>query len=287
MNDELTSMPQTTNPYGLSLKFLHERPRQEAIGLLQDAGFRHIELTATEGHFGDWLADPEAARRDLDAAGLAVWSVHSPGASVNLGAIDEADRQRAVDAAIGCFAPARRVGAQVVVVHCNKPGQIFEPDDYDASLARTRKSLVQIAPAAKEAGIQMAVENMIPRPIRRPACDMQEVLGLIAGLGEHVGVCLDTGHNHVTGAAVHEQAMLAGEKLFTLHIHDNHGQMDRDEHLIPGEGTIDWPAFLAALDRIGFASPRTFEVVHRGGAETATTALHRLADIARQWSKHT
>jgi sugar phosphate isomerase/epimerase len=31
----------------------------------------------------------------------------------------------------------------------------------------------------------------------------------------------------------------------TTHIHDNHGE--RDEHLLPYEGTIDWNATLAAL----------------------------------------
>ena len=31
----------------------------------------------------------------------------------------------------------------------------------------------------------------------------------------------------------------------TTHLHDNHGE--RDEHLLPYEGTIDWNATLAAL----------------------------------------
>jgi sugar phosphate isomerase/epimerase len=35
------------------------------------------------------------------------------------------------------------------------------------------------------------------------------------------------------------------ERVVTAHIHDNHG--DKDEHLAPFEGTIDWPDALAAL----------------------------------------
>jgi sugar phosphate isomerase/epimerase len=33
--------------------------------------------------------------------------------------------------------------------------------------------------------------------------------------------------------------------VVTTHVHDNHGE--RDEHLLPYEGTIDWNGTLAAL----------------------------------------
>jgi sugar phosphate isomerase/epimerase len=35
------------------------------------------------------------------------------------------------------------------------------------------------------------------------------------------------------------------ERVATTHIHDNHGE--KDEHLLPYEGTIDWDASLAAI----------------------------------------
>jgi sugar phosphate isomerase/epimerase len=35
------------------------------------------------------------------------------------------------------------------------------------------------------------------------------------------------------------------ERVATTHIHDNHGE--KDEHLLPYEGTIDWDAALAAI----------------------------------------
>ena len=35
------------------------------------------------------------------------------------------------------------------------------------------------------------------------------------------------------------------DRIVTAHIHDNHG--DKDEHLLPYEGTIDWDAALEAF----------------------------------------
>jgi sugar phosphate isomerase/epimerase len=35
------------------------------------------------------------------------------------------------------------------------------------------------------------------------------------------------------------------DRLVTSHIHDNHGE--KDEHLLPYEGTIDWDAALGAF----------------------------------------
>jgi hypothetical protein len=39
---------------------------------------------------------------------------------------------------------------------------------------------------------------------------------------------------------------------------DNDGAGD-DQHIMPGLGTTDWPALLAALDNMNYAGPRTFE----------------------------
>jgi len=57
-------------------------------------------------------------------------------------------------------------------------------------------------------------------------------------------LCFDTGHAHIEeGVEVGFDAMR--ERVVTAHIHDNHGE--KDEHLLPYEGNIDWEAGLAAL----------------------------------------
>lgn len=63
----------------------------------------------------------------------------------------------------------------------------------------------------------------------------------------NVGVCLDLGHAHIT-PGVREAIVTLGKRIASVHIHDNHGV--RDEHLWPGEGTIDWPAAAEALKKL-------------------------------------
>ncbi len=54
-----------------------------------------------------------------------------------------------------------------------------------------------------------------------------------------------------------------GDRIASVHVHDNHGL--RDEHLWPGDGTIDWPAAAKALN--GFANPpaAVLEISYRLG----------------------
>ncbi len=70
------------------------------------------------------------------------------------------------------------------------------------------------------------------------------------GPPDNVGVCLDLGHAHITVGTAEAIATL-GNRIASVHVHDNHGE--KDEHLWPGDGTIDWPATVKALKAL--ASP--------------------------------
>jgi sugar phosphate isomerase/epimerase len=67
---------------------------------------------------------------------------------------------------------------------------------------------------------------------------------------QSVGVCLDLGHAHIS-SGVSDAVTALGKRIVSVHVHDNHGI--KDEHLWPGEGTIDWPA--AAKVLTGLAEP--------------------------------
>jgi sugar phosphate isomerase/epimerase len=59
-----------------------------------------------------------------------------------------------------------------------------------------------------------------------------------------VKLCFDTGHAHLDGG-VPEALEIVRDFVATTHIHDNRGE--RDDHLLPYEGTIDWSATLSSL----------------------------------------
>jgi sugar phosphate isomerase/epimerase len=97
----------------------------------------------------------------------------------------------------------------------------------------------------------------------------ENIAALIARLDSpRFGACFDIGHWRLF-ATVDLGAWLAAiaPALHVLHLHDNHGQFD--DHLVPGDGSIDFDEFNRQLAASG-AAPRTL-----------TFEPHRREDIAR------
>jgi sugar phosphate isomerase/epimerase len=65
------------------------------------------------------------------------------------------------------------------------------------------------------------------------------------------------------------------ERVVSTHIHDNHG--DKDEHLLPFEGTIDWDAALAGFAEALTELPFVFEIKAQPGAAGPTLGQIREA----------
>jgi sugar phosphate isomerase/epimerase len=78
----------------------------------------------------------------------------------------------------------------------------------------------------------------------------------------NVGVCLDLGHAHMTVGIAQAIATL-GAHTMSVHVHDNHGV--KDEHLWPGDGTIDWPAAVTALKALAAPPAVVLEIGHSLG----------------------
>jgi sugar phosphate isomerase/epimerase len=207
---------------------------------------------------------------------------HSPDNGWNNGTSDEAARLASMEAAASSFAAAAEVGAEIIICHPNSSSQSFTAEDYDVCRARSVESLSTLAGRAAKAGLKMAVENMPARELPRPGVRVAELLDMIAPLGDGVGICLDTGHSNASGLDAPDEARRAGRKLLCVHIQDNDGKGE-DQHLIPGEGTIDWDALVAVLDASSPGCARTFEIApeKHGMAET----LRLLAPLREKWEK--
>ena len=108
--------------------------------------------------------------------------------------------------------------------------------------------------------VGMAIENMNtlgkgPSPFS----NIDNLIELIDAINApDVGACLDTGHAHTSGYSPADCVRSLGSRLRATHINDNHAG-DRDEHIAPFMGTIDWPALVAALREIHYAHDFSFE----------------------------
>ena len=243
--------------YSVSTFLFEDRPRKETLAAIATSGFREVELAGQDGHLDSWQTEPRVLRRELEEAGLVARTVHSPSRGWDNGTPDDEARRISVDAAMASFSWAAEVGAEIVICHANGPNSEYTEAEWDANWARSRDALSRLAEGARAAGVRMAVENLPRRGLLRPSGRMTEVLAFIGGLGDHVGVCLDTGHSNANGLSAAEDARIAGDKLLCLHIQDNDG-LGQDQHLLPGQGTTDWAAFLDALTELRFSGPRTF-----------------------------
>ena len=265
---------------GTSLILTHHLPVAEGLAKVAAAGFRHVELPNGSSPIGLWWQDPVGIRKSLDAAGITAWTTHAPG--TNNGTPDETARRESVDAASSFLQPAAEVGVPVVVVHPNTPeGEDYTEDGFEASLARSVDSLTILAKRAKDAGVKLAVENLPMRHTPRPGGVIQDTLRIIDGLGDHVGICFDVGHSNANVDDPVDEIRVAGERIFCAHIQDNDG-LGEDQHLIPGEGTVNWPEVLSALDKYAPESVRNFEIAP--GELGPDGLLATLAALRKEWA---
>lgn len=115
---------------------------------------------------------------------------------------------------------------------------------------------------AQERGVLIALENIDGQ---EPLSSPESLPGLIRAVDHAaLGFCLDTGHAHCVGNSILEWIDRLGDKLFTTHLHDNHGLLKEpgthgDEHLPPGFGTISWRDVIRALHRAGYTRTLNFE----------------------------
>jgi sugar phosphate isomerase/epimerase len=191
-------------------------------------------------------------------------------------------REHAVAEARAALELARRIPVGVLVVHMGLPeGLPLAPGEN--SRDAVRHSLQEIAAAAAPLGVRVALEN-IPNGMSTPEAIVAMIEDERGRSG--VGACLDVGHAHLMGGVVDAIEALSG-LLLTTHVHDNRGQ--RDEHLPPGEGTIEWPSALMAFQKVGYDGLLVMEVA-AGESSTRTVlartraACTRLDDEVRSWS---
>jgi sugar phosphate isomerase/epimerase len=123
---------------------------------------------------------------------------------------------------------------------------------------------------ARARGVTMAIENT-PGEMATPL-NLKNFLEQTRLTS--VKICFDAGHAHLEGG-VPEALETIRDYVATTHLHDNRGE--RDDHLLPYEGTIDWSATLAALPP---DAPMTLELKEPATA-AGSTEVQAFAETLR------
>jgi sugar phosphate isomerase/epimerase len=144
---------------------------------------------------------------------------------------------------------ASAVGAEVVVVHPPFRWQ----REYAANFVDG------IAALEESTGIAFAVENMYPwRASSRRGMEMY-LPGMDPSEEPYANACVDLSHASIARADPVAMADRLGERLRHIHLTDGSGSA-KDEHLVPGRGSVGADAFLGHAARSGFTGDVVVEI---------------------------
>jgi sugar phosphate isomerase/epimerase len=220
-------------------------------GLLDEmarGGAQAIEVFGARGHFdytdkshirelGNWFK----------SGAVGFHSMHSPmflsndfaravEPPLNIVDFDKRRRIEAMDEIKRALEVAEYVPFRFLVQHVGLGNETDDGRKFEAALS----SIEHLRAFARPLGVSLLLEN-IPNELSTPE-KLMELIKLLHY--EDLGVCFDTGHAHIM-SSVHQAFRVLESRIRSTHIHDNH--RDRDAHLWPGEGNIDWGQTLQSL----------------------------------------
>ena len=235
--------------------FPHDYPAEWALTRLAGLGYEYLDLaidycainTASPYLTDNWQ-DWAKNLREL-AESLGVWYTHSHG--VGNAASRSMETMRG-------FELCRILGTRYTVihpVHKRADGSIIDNDDEFVSI--NTKSYIPLIEVAERNGVILLTENVLWGSSIRPSA----ISALVSEVNSpYFGWCYDTGHTNARGHSYKELLGLHNAPL-SLHIHDNHGA--HDEHLLPGDGNIDWKECLDTLITVGYKGEIVLEAHHQ------------------------
>jgi sugar phosphate isomerase/epimerase len=156
--------------------------------------------------------------------------------SVNVVHPDKSHRIDAMDEIKRALEVAEQIPLQYLILHLGDREDMWSP----RALEHSMTALEHLHAFANPLGVKLLIENL-NSDVAQPA-HLVEVLS--TGHFHDIGVCLDVGHAHL-GAGIPAALTELKDHLRSSHLHDNKG--DKDAHLWPGDGTIDWPQTMVGL----------------------------------------
>ncbi len=235
--------------------FPKEYPSQEALKRLCRIGYTVLDMAfdycSYAGH--PFMSEERAEwarelRREADRLGVRYTHSHAPGVASVL------------DRRLGwCMELCGILGIRYLVIH-----PVFRIDgenitDRETFIRVNAEAIRELLPKAQRHGVTILSENLL----WGASIDPRIIADTVKEVGHpNFGWCFDTGHANCHKIPISVLRKVSVVPL-SLHIHDNCGEGGRDEHLLPGDGTIDWRSFLDLLNEIGYGGELVLEAHHQ------------------------
>ena len=265
--------------------FLQQRLTPTLLDSLAAGGAAAVEVFAARHHFD--YTDREAVRElagwfrsNPVAASLHMplfeddvpWTKHAA-PTLNLISSNKGTRIETMDEVKRALEAAELVPFSSCVIHLGLKDEPWDTRALDDSLI----AIEHLKAFASPLGVKLLLENLT-NEVATPEHLMEIVT---VGHFTNVGFCLDVGHAHLgqslpetKDAPARSALELAfasfapvADRVAELHLHDNRGV--RDEHLWPGEGSIDWAAVAQHVATLPAEMISVMEIAYELGEDAA------------------
>jgi sugar phosphate isomerase/epimerase len=254
--------------------FVSRKLTPELLGQIAGAGFEGLEIFCSRSHF-EYSMKPEVRvmAAALEQYRLQLVSLHAPtsrdlsamresGTPLSICEVERVRRVEAMDELKRAIDVADDLPYARLVLHMGGSRETADPRKRDAAFS----SLEHLILHAHHAGVTICVENttseMGDPAYLRAFVDETRLAGLRFNF--------DIGHAHLAELPEDERLEKGFSPLrdfvSSVHLHDNHG--DKDEHLPPYDGAIDWPNAIRILQSAPQTSlPIVLELKEKTGPE--------------------
>jgi sugar phosphate isomerase/epimerase len=259
--------------------FVSRKLTPELLGQIAGAGFEGVEIFCTRSHF-EYSSRTEARAMTgaLEANRLQLVSLHAPtsrdisamresGMPLSICEVERVRRIEAMDELKRVIDVADDLPYSRLILHMGGTRETADPRKRDAAFSTLEHLILH----AHHAGVTICVENttseMGDPNYLRAFVDETRLTGLRFNF--------DIGHAHLSDFPEDERIEKSFSPLCELvscvHLHDNHGE--KDEHLPPYDGTIDWPSAIKTLQSAPQTSlPLILELKEKTGPEAPSAA---------------
>ena len=224
------------------------------LAQVAENGFTAVEIFCSRAHF-DYSSkqEIEAIKGMLEHQKLQLASLHAPtskdtsamresGIPLSVCEVERVRRIEAMDEFKRAIDVAEELAFPRMVMHMGGSREAADPRKRDAAFS----TLEHLVLHAKHIGVTLCVENttseMGQPEYLRAFVDETRLTGLRFNF--------DIGHAHLSDGEEAERIAKAFEPMRELvasvHLHDNHGE--KDEHLPPYDGSIDWQNAIPVLN---------------------------------------
>ncbi len=228
--------------------FGYDLETKERYRLIKKAGFDGVKIWWSD-NFGCW--DFHSHPKYAQNAGLFIEDIHTPYEDVNNLWLDNIKGKELTESLISYIDDCSTYNIPTMVLHLTNGNN--PPCVNKLGIDRI-KSIVE---RAEQRNVNVAVENL------RTTDHIEAVFNEIKS--KRIGFCYDSGH-HNCRTPNEDLLTRYGEKLMTLHLHDNDGYIngagDEDQHRLPFDGNINWEETMKKIAYSNFLGATALEVMN-------------------------